>query len=104
MPTWYARGFGSAVAIGSDSDWRARAALMVVGLLAWVALANAQTISPAAQPAAEPAANAAEPAEPETWGVHGQATNTWQFQPAFRSPYRARRASVPPPTPGRRWT
>ncbi len=26
--------------------------------------------------------------EPESWAVHGQATNVWQYSPAFRSPYK----------------
>ena len=25
--------------------------------------------------------------QPETWAVHGQATNVWLLHPAFRSPY-----------------
>jgi high affinity Mn2+ porin len=41
--------------------------------------------TPPPQVASEP--TQAETAEPETWAVHGQATNVWQFQPAFHSPY-----------------
>jgi high affinity Mn2+ porin len=37
----------------------------------------------------------AEQAQPETWAVHGQATNVWLLQPAFRSPYQGRHSLSP---------
>ena len=42
--------------------------------------------SPAAQTDATPATSPAEgEAEPESWAIHGQATNVWQYHPAFTS-------------------
>ena len=45
-------------------------------------------VGPTPQPQGVPvAAEQAEQVQPETWAVHGQATNVWLLQPAFRSPY-----------------
>ncbi len=38
-------------------------------------------------PATADATPAQDDAAPEQWAIHGQATNVWLFQPAFRSPY-----------------
>jgi high affinity Mn2+ porin len=63
--------------------------LVAAALLGWPVVSGAQ-VAPAPTPQPQPAASATTPAEssqPETWAVHGQATNVWQFQPAFHSPY-----------------
>lgn len=72
---------------------RALLALAIAGLLCRPAPCNAQSPGSPPEPqdapaaSAQPAPEASEPVTPETWAIHGQATNTWMFQPAFHSPY-----------------
>jgi high affinity Mn2+ porin len=59
-----------------------------IGFLCWPIMCGAQMVGPTPQPQGVPvAAEQAEQVQPETWAVHGQATNVWLLQPAFRSPY-----------------
>jgi high affinity Mn2+ porin len=45
-------------------------------------------VGPTPQPQGVPVtAEQTEQVEPENWAIHGQATITWELQPAFRSPY-----------------
>ena len=59
-----------------------------IGWLCWSAMGQAQIAAPTLQPPGTPV-GAEEAAEtlPESWAVHGQATNTSLFQPAFRSAF-----------------
>lgn len=50
---------------------------------------NGQSVAPADAP------TTAEPAAPEAWAIHGQSTNVWQFNPAFRSPYQGPQSLAP---------
>lgn len=51
-------------------------------------LCHAQMVSPTPPPQGIPiTSEAAEQVVPEIWAIHGQATNTWELQPAFYSPY-----------------
>jgi high affinity Mn2+ porin len=57
-------------------------------LFVFAAAAVAQDAAQPAPPAADAAADTpAAPPAPETWAIHGQMTNVWQANPAFRSPY-----------------
>jgi high affinity Mn2+ porin len=51
---------------------------------------GAQTVSAPAE--APPAQDAT---APQQWAIHGQATNVWLFQPAFRSPYQGPQSLSP---------
>jgi high affinity Mn2+ porin len=61
-------------------------AVVLGGLLCWPTLCSAQMSGPTPQPQGTPT-EPSEQVETESWAVHGQATNTWLLQPAFRSPY-----------------
>ncbi len=80
--------------------------LLVVPLSAGAQTAPATTGAQAAPAPADatPAAPDATPAQddtaPEQWAIHGQATNVWLLQPAFRSPYQGPQ-SLSPPANGR---
>lgn len=51
-------------------------------------LCHAQMVGPTPQPQGVPIPpDQAEQVTPEQWAIHGQATNTWLLQPAFRSSY-----------------
>jgi high affinity Mn2+ porin len=57
-------------------------------LFCWPTVCGAQMVGPTPQPQGVPASSdQTEEVQPENWAVHGQATNTWLLQPAFRSPY-----------------
>jgi high affinity Mn2+ porin len=72
-----------------------------IGLLCWPIMCEAQMVGPTPQPQGVPVTpEQAEQVEQETWAIHGQATNVWLLQPAFRSPYRGPQ-SLSPATNGR---
>jgi len=59
-----------------------------IGLLWWPTMCGAQMVGPTPQPQGIPVTpEQAEQVEQEIWAIHGQATNVWLLQPAFRSPY-----------------
>ncbi|MGA3403933.1 MAG: carbohydrate porin, partial [Acetobacteraceae bacterium] len=61
--------------------------------------AGAQTAPAAADaqttPAPADAAPAVDESAPQQWAIHGQATNVWLLQPAFRSPYQGPQSLSP---------
>ena len=57
------------------------------GALGFGVWAIAAAIGVAGNARADDAPSADAPAAPETWAVHGQLTNIWQYHPEFRSPY-----------------
>ena len=60
----------------------------VIGLLCWPITCGAQMVGPTPQPQGTPVTQEqAEQVEQENWAIHGQATNVWLLQPAFRSPF-----------------
>jgi high affinity Mn2+ porin len=60
-----------------------------IGILLWPMMCGAQMVGPSPQPQGIPVTpEQAEQVEEEIWAIHGQATNVWLLQPAFRSPYR----------------
>ena len=64
-------------------------------------MCGAQMVGPTPQPQGIPITpEQAEEVQPENWAIHGQATNVWLLQPAFRSPYQGPR-SLSPATNGR---
>jgi high affinity Mn2+ porin len=58
---------------------------IAIGILCWTTTGSAQTVGPTPQPQGTPLAQ--QDTEQEDWAIHGQATNTWLIQPAFRSSY-----------------
>ncbi len=59
-----------------------------IGILCWPMTCSAQMVGPTPQPQGVPITpEQAEEVQPENWAIHGQATNVWLLQPAFRSPY-----------------
>jgi high affinity Mn2+ porin len=59
-----------------------------IGLLWWPTMCGAQMVGPTPQPQGIPVTpEQAEEVQPEIWAIHGQGTNVWLLQPAFRSPY-----------------
>lgn len=60
--------------------------LVAVGVMCWSMTSAAQTASQATG-TQDAAPEQPEAVTPETWAVHGQATNVWLLQPGFRSPY-----------------
>jgi high affinity Mn2+ porin len=59
-----------------------------IGILCWPMMCGAQMVGPTPQPQGVPITpEQAEQVQPENWAIHGQATNVWLLQPAFRSPY-----------------
>jgi high affinity Mn2+ porin len=64
-------------------------AAVAIGILCWPMMCGAQMVGPTPQPQGIPVTpEQAEQVEQENWAIHGQATNVWLLQPAFRSPYR----------------
>jgi high affinity Mn2+ porin len=64
-------------------------AAVAIGILCWPMMCGAQMVGPTPQPQGIPVTpEQAEQVEQENWAIHGQATNVWLVQPAFRSPYR----------------
>jgi high affinity Mn2+ porin len=64
-------------------------AAVAIGILCWPMMSGAQMVGPTPQPQGIPVTpEQAEQVEQENWAIHGQATNVWLLQPAFRSPYR----------------
>jgi len=61
--------------------------------LCWAATAAAQMVGPTPQPQGTP--EGADQVQPEIWAVHGQTTNVWLLQPAFRSPYQGPQSLSP---------
>jgi high affinity Mn2+ porin len=67
-----------------------------IGFLCWPIMCTAQMVGPTPQPSGVPVTpEEAEQVQPETWAIHGQATNTWLLQPAFRSPYQGPQSLSP---------
>jgi high affinity Mn2+ porin len=67
-----------------------------IGLLWWPTMCGAQMVGPTPQPQGIPITpEQAEQVEQEIWAIHGQATNVWLLQPAFRSPYRGPQSLSP---------
>ncbi len=67
-----------------------------IGLLCWPMMCGAQMVGPTPQPQGIPVTpEQAEQVEEENWAIHGQATNVWLLQPAFRSPYRGPQSLSP---------
>jgi high affinity Mn2+ porin len=88
MCTRLARRSDAPVRSGTNPRPYALFALTAVGLLYGIIPCHAQMAGPTPQPQGVPiSSDQAEQASPETWAVHGQATNVWLFQTAFRSPY-----------------
>lgn len=76
-------------------------AAAVIGLLCRPMMCGAQMVGPTPQPQGVPVTpEEAEQVEQENWAIHGQATNVWLLQPAFRSPYQGPQ-SLSPATNGR---
>ncbi|HEX3573374.1 MAG TPA: carbohydrate porin [Rhodopila sp.] len=85
-----------------DSSACALSALVTIGLLP--TLCDAQSASPTPQPEGVPiTSEQTEPVTPENWAIHGQATFTPMFQPAFHSPYQGP-LSLKPDANGRETT
>ena len=77
-------------------DLKPSLALAAIGFLCWPMMCGAQMVGPTPQPQGIPVTpEQAEQVEQETWAVHGQATNVWLLQPAFRSPYRGPQSLSP---------
>jgi high affinity Mn2+ porin len=67
-----------------------------IGVLCWPMRCGAQMVGPTPQPQGIPVTpEQAEQVEQENWAIHGQATNVWLLQPAFRSPYRGTQSLSP---------
>jgi len=67
-----------------------------IGILCWPMICGAQMVGPTPQPQGVPVTpEQAEQIEPESWAIHGQATNVWLLQPAFRSPYQGPQSLSP---------
>ena len=65
-----------------------RAGFVVAAILLYPLLCQAQMAESTPQPqGTQQKSEPAEQVKPETWAIHGQATNTWELQPAFYSPF-----------------
>ena len=74
----------------------ALSSLAAVSFLCGPMLCHAQMVGPTPQPQGIPVTpEQAEQVTPENWAIHGQATNVWLFQPAFRSPYQGAQSLSP---------
>src|SRR6201987_3066019 len=63
-------------------------AAAVIRVLCWSTMCGAQMVGPTPQPQGIPVTpEQAEQVEQDTWAIHGQGTNVWLLQPAFRAPY-----------------
>src|SRR5271155_1034702 len=81
---------------GTNPGCHALSALMELGLLCWPMICAAQMVGPTPQPQGIPVTpEQAEQVEQENWAIHGQATNVWLLQPAFRSPYQGPQSLSP---------
>jgi high affinity Mn2+ porin len=84
MPAQLARRFRAPIRFEIDSFACALSAFVMIGLLP--TLGEAQSLSPTPQPESVPiTSEQSEEVTPENWAIHGQATFTPMFQPAFRS-------------------
>ena len=71
-------------------------ACVAIGILCWPMMCGAQMVGPTPQPQGIPVTpEQAEEVEQEFWAIHGQGTNVWLLQPAFRSPYRGPQSLSP---------
>jgi high affinity Mn2+ porin len=67
-----------------------------VGILCWPMMCAAQMVGPTPQPQGVPITpEQTEEVQPENWALHGQGTNVWLLQPAFRSPFRGPQSLSP---------
>jgi high affinity Mn2+ porin len=73
---------------------------VMISLLGWPIAGHAQRVGPTPQPPGVPIAPDDAPPEDEFWAAHAQATNTWELQPGYRSPFRGAQ-SLPPGAEGR---
>jgi high affinity Mn2+ porin len=70
--------------------------LVALSVLGEPVLCHAQMVGPTPQPQGTPVTDEqAEQVTPENWAIHGQATNVWLLQPAFRSPYQGPQSLSP---------
>ncbi len=70
--------------------------LVALSVLGEPVLCRAQMMGPTPQPQGTPVTpEQAEQVTPENWAIHGQATNVWLLQPAFRSPYQGPQSLIP---------
>jgi high affinity Mn2+ porin len=84
MSAQLARRFRAPIRYAIDSSACALSTLVTIGFLP--TLCEAQSLSPTPQPEGVPiTAEQSEQVTPENWAIHGQATFTPMFQPAFRS-------------------
>src|SRR3974377_785731 len=96
-----ARPFFGGFCLGTPARSQALSRLAVIGFLCWPMVCGAQMVGPTPQSQGIPVTpEQAEQVEPENWAIHGQATNVWLLQPAFRSPYQGPQ-SLSPATNGR---
>jgi high affinity Mn2+ porin len=71
-------------------------AAVAIGIPGWPMMCGAQMVGPTPQPQGIPVTpEQSEQVEQENWAIHGQATNVWLLQPAFRSPYRGTQSLSP---------
>jgi high affinity Mn2+ porin len=67
-----------------------------LGPLCWATICHAQMVGPTPQPPGVPVTpEQAEQVVSEDWAIHGQATDVWLLQPAFRSPYQGSQSLKP---------
>ncbi len=88
MSSQRARRFCARSYRGTHSRSRIHFALTAIGILWCPMMCSAQMVGPTPQPQGIPVTpEQAEQVQRENWAIHGQATITWELQPAFRSPY-----------------
>src|SRR5580658_492785 len=81
---------------GANSGSRAISTLAAIGFFCWPMICGAQMVSPTPQPQGIPVTpEQAEQVQQQNWAIHGQATITWQLQPAFRAPYTGPQSLIP---------
>jgi high affinity Mn2+ porin len=91
-----ARRFCARSRTGSHSRSHAVSALAAIGLLCWPMICGSQTVSPTPQPQGIPLTpEQAQQVQQQNWAIHGQATITWQLQPAFPAPYTGPQSLIP---------
>jgi high affinity Mn2+ porin len=65
---------------------RGAAAIVACALICWPTISGAQMVGPTPQPQGQAITpEEAERIAPESWAIHGQATNVWLLQPGFPS-------------------
>jgi high affinity Mn2+ porin len=75
---------------------QALSVLAALGCLCWPTMGAAQMVGPTPQPQGTPVTPEQAAQTPQqNWAVHGQATITWQLQPAFRAPYSGPQSLIP---------